>query len=77
MEVPAEETDSPFEPELLSDLADVLPSVPPASQIVLRMHYFEGLSHVEIAEALEISAGPVKSRLSYGLGWLRRAVRKG
>jgi len=41
------------------------------------LHYFEGLSHVEFAEALEISAVTVKSRLSYGLGWLRRAVRKG
>ena len=52
-----------------------LDAVPRASQVVLRMHYLHGLTHVEIAEALEISLGTVKSRLHYGLTWLRRRLR--
>jgi RNA polymerase sigma factor (sigma-70 family) len=46
----------------------------PASQVVLRMHYLDGLTHVEIAEALEVAVGTVKSRLSYGLAALRREI---
>lgn len=66
--------------ELRLDPADVdalhaaLDAVPQGSQVVLRMHYLHGLTHVEIAEALEISPGTVKSRLHYGLTWLRRRL---
>jgi RNA polymerase sigma-70 factor (ECF subfamily) len=63
------------EPWLLEDervaIREVLQLVPPASQLVLRMQYVSGLSHAEIAEALNISIGTVKSRASYGLQWLR------
>jgi RNA polymerase sigma-70 factor (ECF subfamily) len=75
-DVPVADESVPFDPDILAELVDILPSVPPASQIVLRMHYLEGLTHVEIAEVLEISVGTVKSRLSYGLGWLRRVVKR-
>ena len=43
----------------------------PASQLVLRMHYVDGLSYREVAEALELSPGTVKSRVAYGLATLR------
>ena len=63
-----------FEPELVARLHELLPDVPPASGGVLRLHYVDGLTLVEIAEALELSLGTVKSRLAYGLAWLRKAL---
>jgi DNA-directed RNA polymerase specialized sigma24 family protein len=36
------------------------------------MHYIDGLTYVEIGEALEIAVGTVKSRLAYGLAAMRR-----
>ena len=64
------------EPELLEDeraiLRGALERVPPASRLVLRMHYVSGLTHAEIAEALDISIGTVKSRAFYGIRWLRQ-----
>lgn len=45
--------------------------LPPGSRIVLRLHYLDGLTLLEIAEALELPVGTVKSRLAYGLAKLR------
>lgn len=70
----AEEADSPFDRELIDGIEQRLAGVSPASQMVLRMHYLEGLTYVEIAEALEISVGTVKSRLSYGLAAMKRGL---
>jgi RNA polymerase sigma-70 factor, ECF subfamily len=71
---------------LPADLSDVwetyqvrlaLDSLPPEERAVIRMHYFEGRTHSEIAAALEIPVGTVKSRshrahrrLSESLGYL-------
>ena len=60
-----------YEPELVAALPAMVDLLSPASRVVLRMHYLEGLTYVEIAEALEISVGTVKSRLAYGLTTLR------
>lgn len=38
----------------------------------MQMHYLDGLTLVEIAEALDVSLGTVKSRLAYGLSVLRK-----
>lgn len=72
--VGGDEIESRFDRELIDGIEERLAAVSPASQLVLRMHYLEGLTYAEIAEALEISGGTVKSRLSYGLGALRTAL---
>lgn len=67
----ATEAEDRFERELVAALPSLIDSLSPASQIVLRMHYLDGLTHLEIAEALELALGTVKSRLAYGLARLR------
>jgi RNA polymerase sigma factor (sigma-70 family) len=64
---------SGIEPALLAQLPVRLASVPTLSRIVIQMHYLQELSQQEIAEALEIPLGTVKSRIAYGLSALRRA----
>ena len=59
---------------LVDDARALLERLSPASEVVLRMHYLDGLTHVEIAEALEIPVGTVKSRLSYGLTAIRKLL---
>jgi RNA polymerase sigma-70 factor (ECF subfamily) len=49
-------------------------TLPTRSRLVVRMHYFDDLTIGEIAEALEIPLGTVKSRLAYGLHVLRRVL---
>lgn len=73
--VPDPRDEELFEPELVARVPRLLESLPPAAQVVLRLHYLEGLTLVEIAEALEVPVGTVKSRLAYGLGALRKAAR--
>lgn len=63
-----------FDADLVAGMSNAVDALSPASQVVVRMHYFDGMSHTEIAEALEISAGTVKSRLAYGLTALRSNV---
>jgi RNA polymerase sigma-70 factor, ECF subfamily len=60
------------EEELLAALPAQLAALPAGAQIVLRLHYLQSLTQQEIAEALEIPVGTVKSRLAYGLTCLRR-----
>jgi RNA polymerase sigma-70 factor, ECF subfamily len=54
-----------------------LDALPRRAQLVLRMRYLEELSQQEIAEALEIPLGTVKSRIAYGLSALRRVTSRG
>lgn len=60
------------DPELLAELPRRLDALSPGAQVVLRLHYLQGLTQAEVAEALEIPLGTVKSRLAYGLSALRR-----
>ena len=60
-----------FDADVIRACAEHLANLPPACQIVVRLHYLEEMTFVEIAEALEIPVGTVKSRLAYGLARLR------
>ena len=55
-------------------LDDVARELAPKSRAVLLMHYQQGLTLVEVAQVLGLSVGTVKSRLSYGLGVLRKRL---
>lgn len=63
----------PFDPDLVRTVIDRLDTLSPASAVVLRLHYVEGMTYQEIAEALEVAVGTVKSRVAYGMAALRRA----
>lgn len=58
--------------ELLADLPARLAALPVGTQVVLRLHYLQSLTQQEVAEALAIPLGTVKSRLAYGLSFLRK-----
>ncbi len=76
--LPAVEMDEEpaFDAELLAALPSRLAALPTASRTVLRLHYLESLTQQEIAEALEIPLGTVKSRIGYGLQLLRATVHR-
>jgi len=63
--------DIPDMNRLLGELSD-------ASALAIRMRYVDELSYLEIAEALDIPLGTVKSRIAYGIRVLRsRVVERG
>ena len=66
--------DEPFDADLIAALPARVDDLPPASRLVVRMHYLDGLSYPEIAEALGLPLGTVKSRLAYGREQLRRSL---
>lgn len=77
-ELPApEQEESVAAVEILEALPSHLDALPRRAQLVLRMRYLQELSQQEIAEALEIPVGTVKSRIAYGLAVLRRAMAPG
>lgn len=57
--------------DLWQHCLDAIGLLPPASRIVTQLHYHDGLTLTEIAEALEIPLGTVKSRLAAALAKLR------
>jgi RNA polymerase sigma-70 factor (ECF subfamily) len=54
-----------------SEIENLLEGLSEASLVVLRMRYVDDLSYAEIAEALDIPLGTVKSRIAYGIRVLR------
>ena len=66
--------DDALEPELLARLPLLVGALSSGSEAVIRLHYADGLTIAEIAEALELAPGTVKSRLAYGLSSLRRSL---
>ena len=56
------------------DIPRLIAKISLASRSVIAMHYMEGLTHSEIASALGLSIGTVKSRLAYGLTQLRKSA---
>jgi RNA polymerase sigma-70 factor (ECF subfamily) len=63
----------PVEPTVVNRLTirDAFLQIPATQSRVLEMAYFEGLTHREIAERLEIPEGTVKSRMRLGLQRMR------
>lgn len=56
----------------LEELARLLDGLSPAARVAFRMYYLDDLSYSDIAEALDLPLGTVKSRIAYGLETLRR-----
>jgi RNA polymerase sigma-70 factor (ECF subfamily) len=72
-DIPAPDCEEPVEDQdFLDELPARLAELPTRTRLVLRMRYLQALSQQEIAEALEIPIGTVKSRIAYGLALLRR-----
>lgn len=64
---------APDEPES-PGLARELASLPPQQRAAIALHYYEGLSIPEIAVALEVPAGTVKTRLMHARLRLKAAL---
>jgi len=62
------------DPWLLQRLSSALPRLTEAARAVIYLHYLEDMSLSDVAAALEISPGTVKSRLAYGLAQLRKEL---
>ena len=71
-----DEVTTPHPPPLdrVHELLAAAQRVSPASRAVLTLHFEEGLTLPEIAAALELPLGTVKSRLAYGLSTLRKQM---
>ena len=59
------------------EVRKALAAVPEDQRRTIDMAYYEGLTHVEIGEALGLPLGTVKSRLRLGLDKMRTALRVG
>lgn len=64
----------PPDPWLRERLAGAIHRLTEASRAVIHLHYVEDMSLSDVAAALEINAGTVKSRLAYGLAQLRKEL---
>jgi RNA polymerase sigma-70 factor, ECF subfamily len=64
----------PPDPVLRARLGSAVQRLTEATRAVIHLHYFEELSLADVAAALEISPGTVKSRLAYGLARLRKEL---
>lgn len=71
------EGESPDPAELVGDadraqrIAEAMAELPEAQLAVLRLAYFDGLTHAEISERLSLPLGTVKGRLRLALSRLR------
>ncbi|SDM30781.1 RNA polymerase sigma-70 factor, ECF subfamily [Daejeonella rubra] len=62
---------SEINPEIIG-LKDLIEKLKPEHKIILDLVYFEGFTHVEVAEKLEIPLGTVKTRLRNAIITLRK-----
>jgi RNA polymerase sigma-70 factor (ECF subfamily) len=67
--------DQPDAQSIRSELSAVLAALPETHREVLLLRFVDGLSLQEIAEAMELPVGTVKSRLHNGLATLRSDPR--
>jgi RNA polymerase sigma-70 factor (ECF subfamily) len=71
--------DKPADQELIDDqsarsVSALIGALPPDQQTVLKMSFYEDLSHGDIAKALSLPLGTVKSRLRLALTRLKSAM---
>lgn len=74
-----EEFDDPdfyFENELVQRLTEALQKMPPEFQQTFRMHRLEGMTHKEIARALDVSPQTVNYRIGQTVRLLRRELKE-
>lgn len=71
---PAAAVAPPEQPEERMDVAHVLDALGAPQREIIRLAYYEGLTHEEIARRLDEPLGTVKSRLSNTLRSLRRML---
>ena len=81
-EPPLPETRPGFQPEPELDrreaarlVREILDSLPPKQRLIVSMYYYEEYSVREIAEALEVSQGTVKTQLHLGRGKVEARVK--
>jgi RNA polymerase sigma-70 factor (ECF subfamily) len=61
--------------ELRIKIRSALASLPQAQQEAIELAYYEGLSHMEIAQRLNQPLGTVKTRIKLGMSKLRELLR--
>ena len=70
-EIPSRTSSGPDRIAEETEAAEALDAMPARTRSLLRMSFYEGLSHSEIAEALDLPLGTVKTRIRRGLLRLR------
>ena len=77
---PAGESSDPAdlvaEADRAQQVAEIMAELPEPQLAVLRLAYFDGLTHVEISERLGLPLGTVKGRLRLALERLRLSVQR-
>lgn len=68
---PSQQIDAAAEERVLGA---ALRRVPVDSQVLLELHYWEGMTHPELAEVLEVTPGVIKGRISRAKEQLRARV---
>ncbi len=54
---------------------EAVAQIPDDQRTTITLAYFEGMTHVEIAERMQVPLGTVKSRLRIGLEKMREYLR--
>lgn len=64
----------PMEPAILEDIRDILDKLPAATQMILRMYFWEGYSQREIALMVGMSRTCISARVYRALTLMRREL---
>jgi RNA polymerase sigma-70 factor (ECF subfamily) len=66
-----EQRNTTYKPELLG-VKDLVEKLKPEQKKIVELVYFQGYTHVEVSDELEIPLGTVKTRLRMGIMELRK-----